>query len=163
MDIGDILESMDELLDKAPSVPFSSQKCIVDSERLRDLVNDIRLNLPQEIKRAKLIDFDCERIIKEAETKAEGIIRRAEERAKTIVSQEEVLKEAKQRATDVLAQAQARSKEMRNAANEYADNILGQTELFLSSNLADVKRTRQAISATAAKKQPRQSDDGSND
>lgn len=161
MNIDDILEMMDEQIDKAPTVPFSSQKCIIDAERMRDLINEIRLNLPQEIKRAKLIDFDCERIMKEAESKAENIVRRAEERAKVIVSQEEILKEAKQRANDVLAQAQSRAKEMRNAANEYIDNILNQTEVYLSTGLTDVKRTRQAIKDSAkGKKSAKQSNNG---
>ena len=64
MNIDEILDEMDELLDKSPSVPFSTHKAMVDIDRLRDLINDVRLNIPQEIKRAKLIDFDCNRIIK---------------------------------------------------------------------------------------------------
>lgn len=151
MKIDDILDVMDEILDKAPSVPFSNHKTMVDGDRMRDLINDVRLNLPQEIKRAKIIDFDCDRIIKEAESKAEAIVRRAEERAKVIVSDHEILKEAKQRATDMLLQTQAKSKEIRNATSEYVEDILGQAESCLSSGLADVKKTRKAISATKAK------------
>lgn len=149
MNIDDILEMMDDLVDKSASVPFSKNKVIMDADRMRDLINDVRLNLPQEIKRAKLIDFDCERILKEAEQEAETIIRRAEERAKVLVSQEEILKESKQRAAELLMQSQTKSKEMRNAVADYVDNILGQTENYLQSGLADVKRTRQAISSTA--------------
>ena len=72
--IDEILEQMEELLDKSAPMPFSQNKMIIDAERLRELIDDIRLNIPQEIKRAKLIDFDCERIIKEAEQKAEQIV-----------------------------------------------------------------------------------------
>lgn len=149
MNIDDILEMMDDLVDKSTSVPFSKNKVVIDADRIRDLVNDVRLNLPQEIKRAKLIDFDCERILKEAEHEAESIIRRAEERAKVLVSQVEILKEAKQRAAEVLMQSQAKSKEMRTAVADYVDNILCQTENYLQSGLTDVKRTRQAISSSA--------------
>ena len=117
--IDEILEQMDELLDKSATFPFASHKVLIDGERLRDLINDIRLNIPQEIKRAKLIDFDCERIIREAEQKAEQIVQRSEERAKALVANDAIVKEAKQKAIEMLTQAQTRSKEIRGATNEY--------------------------------------------
>lgn len=149
MNIDDILEMMDDLLDKAPGVPFSGKKAIVESEQLRDLINDVRLNLPQEIKQAKMIVQDRQIIISDANKEAEAIVRRAEERAKAIVSNDEITKQAKQRATEILTQAQSKAKEVRTAANEYVDNILNQTETMLASGLTDLKKTRQAIRSTS--------------
>ncbi len=144
--IDEILEQMDELLDKSASVPFATHKVMIDGERLRELIDDIRLNIPQEIKRAKLIDFDCERIIKEAEQKAELIVQRAEERAKTLVASDAIIKEAKQKAMELLTQAQARSKEIKMATNNYVDNMLRDAEIYFTKGLQDVKRTSQEIS-----------------
>ena len=144
--IYEILEQMDELLDKSASVPFATHKVMIDGERLRELIDDIRLNIPQEIKRAKLIDFDCERIIKEAEQKAELIVQRAEERAKTLVASDAIIKEAKQKAMELLTQAQARSKEIKMATNNYVDNMLRDAEIYFTKGLQDVKRTSQEIS-----------------
>ena len=59
MSIDEILEEMDELLDKAGSVPFVSHKKVIDGERMRELINDVRLNMPHELKEAKKIDFVC--------------------------------------------------------------------------------------------------------
>lgn len=143
--IDEILEQMDELLEKSASVPFASNKVVIDGERLGDLINDIRLNIPQEIKRAKLIDFDCDRIMKEAEQKAEQIVQRAEERAKLLVSSDSIVKEAKNRAMEILSQAQARSKEIKNATSHYVDNMLHDAELYFTKGLQDVKRTSQEI------------------
>ncbi|MDD6827065.1 MAG: vacuolar-type H+-ATPase subunit H [Oscillospiraceae bacterium] len=143
--IDEILEQMDELLEKSPGVPFAQNKVVMDGERLKDLIDDIRLNIPQEIKRAKLIDFDCERILKEAEQKAEQIVQRAEERAKALVASDTIVKEAKARAVDILNQAQARSKEIKNATSNYVDNMLHDAELYFTRGLQDVKRTSQAI------------------
>ena len=50
MSIDEILEEMDELLDKASSVPFVSHKKVIDGERMRELINDVRLNMPHELK-----------------------------------------------------------------------------------------------------------------
>lgn len=145
MNIDEILDEMDELLDKSPSVPFSSHKTMIDGERFRELINDVRLNMPQEIKRAKLIDFDCNRIIKEAEAKAEAIVRKAEDRAKAIVSNDAIVKEAKQRAIDMLTKAQTNAKEIKNATNKYVNNILTETEKYLQTSIQDVKKTKQQI------------------
>ncbi len=107
MSIDEILDDMDELLDKASAVPFASHKSIIDGERLRELISDIRLNMPQEIKHAKMVAYDRDRIIKEAEAKAEQIVRQAEERAKVIVSKESIVREAKARAVEAVTKAKA--------------------------------------------------------
>lgn len=117
MSIEEILDDMDELLDKAGSVPFANHKSIIDGERLAELINDIRLNLPQEIKHAKMVAFDRDRIIKEAEAKAEQIVRQAEDRAKVIVSEEAIVREAKNRAVEAVTKAKADCDDLRTQAN----------------------------------------------
>lgn len=146
MNIDEILEEMDDLLDNAHSFPLASHKSIIDGERMRELINDIRLNIPQEIKRAKLIDFDCDRIMKDAEAKAESIVRRAEERAKAIVSEEEIVKEAKKQAAEIVLKAKQKSNEVKKAVNGYVETRLNDAETYFSNSLQDVKRTKQQLS-----------------
>lgn len=145
MIIDDILDMMDDLLDNAQSVPFSVKKSIIDGDQMRDYINEIRLNLPQEIKQAKLIVRDRQSIISDANKEADTIIRRSEERAKVIVSNDEITKAARARAVEITNQAQAKAKEIKNAANKYIDDVLVKTEECLQLNLADVRKTRQAI------------------
>jgi len=145
MIIDDILDMMDDLLDNAASVPFSVKKSIIDCDQMRDYINEIRLNLPQEIKQAKLIVRDRQSIMNDANKEADGIIRRAEDRAKVIVSNDEITKAAKTRAAEILTQAQSKAKEIKNAANKYIDDVLVRTEESLQNNLSDVRKTRQAI------------------
>ncbi|MBR3920380.1 MAG: hypothetical protein IKJ47_00430 [Oscillospiraceae bacterium] len=83
MNIDEILEMIDDTLDKGATVPFSGKKVMVDADKIRDLLNEIRVNLPQEIKQAKLIVMDRKTIISDANEEAETIVRKAEERAKT--------------------------------------------------------------------------------
>ncbi|MGN0674192.1 MAG: ATPase [Oscillospiraceae bacterium] len=150
MIIDDILDMMDDLLDNAASVPFSVKKSIVDCDQMRDYINEIRLNLPQEIKQAKLIVRDRQSIINDANKEADSIIRRAEDRAKVIVSNDEITKAAKARAVEIMNQAQGKAKEIRNAANQYIDDVLVKTEDCLQANLADVRKRRQAIKTLPA-------------
>lgn len=157
MIIDDILDMMDDLLDSAASVPFSVKKSIIDCDQMRDYINEIRLNLPQEIKQAKLIVRDRQSIMTDANKEADAIIRRAEDRAKVIVSNDEITKQAKLKATDIINQAQSRARELKNASNKYIDDVLVKTEECLQSNLADIRRTRQAVKTLPAQSPQQQS------
>ena len=63
MNIDDILDAMDEMLDRAWNLPLTGGRCVVDAEKVRDLIDDIRLNMPAEIKQAKQIVADRTDII----------------------------------------------------------------------------------------------------
>lgn len=148
MAIDEILDEMDDLLDKSHTMPFAAHKSVIDGDRMRELINDIRLNIPQEIKRAKLIDYDCNRIMKEAEANAEEIVRKAEERAKNIVSQEAIVKEAKKAASDMLLKSKSMSNDIKKAVNAYVDERLTDAESYFAGNLQDIKRKKQQLSQT---------------
>lgn len=147
MSIDEILEEMDDLLDKASSVPFVSHKKIVDGERLRELINDVRLNMPHELKEAKKIEFDCQRILNEAKINADAIIRKAEERAAQIVSKEVIVVEAKKKAIDMITKAQAATKNIQQAAAVSINKLLNDTENYYTKNLQEIKAVKSKLSA----------------
>lgn len=142
MSIDEILEEMDELLDKSSSVPFMAHKKVVDGERLRELINDVRLNMPHELKEAKKIEFDCQRILNEAKINAEAIIRKAEERAAQIVSKEAIVVEAKKKAIDMLTKAQAAAKNLQQNAAVSVSKLLNDTENLYTKNLQEIKAVK---------------------
>ncbi len=145
MNIDEVLEMIDDMLDKAASVPFSGKKVVIDADRVRDLLNEIRLNLPTEIKQAKLIVQDRKTIMDDANKEADMIVRKAEDRAKMIISNDEIVKEAKARSAEILTQTQDRCKQMKLEAREYVEKILDQTETLLSTSIVSVKKTKQAV------------------
>lgn len=153
MNIEEILEDMDDTLDRAHPIPFASHKVVVDADRLRELINDIRLNIPAEIKRAKLIDFDCDRIIGDAKAKAEQIVQDAEIRAKEMCSQEAIQVAARQRGVDMLARAQVASNEIRAGAADYVNHLLDEAEATLSASLQDVRNAKSRIDDIKRKNQ----------
>ena len=150
MSIDEILEEMDELLDKSTSVPFVSHKKIVDGERMRELINDIRLNMPHELKEAKKIEFDCQRILNEAKLNAESIIRKAEERAAQIVSREAIVTEAKKKALDMLTKAQTAAKNLQQNAAASVAKMLNDTENYYTRNLQSIKVVKGKLSSTVS-------------
>lgn len=125
---------------------------MVDSEKLRDMIDEIRLNLPTEIRQAKAIAADRNNILLAARNEAEGIIRRAEERAKSLVAQEEIVRAANEKATETLNAAQAKSKEMRQAAFDFSEEMLGKIEQSAMACLTNVRDTKQALKTNKAGK-----------
>jgi len=150
MSIDDILEDMDELLDKAGSIPLVSHKKVIDGERMRELINDIRVYMPQELKEAKKIEFDCQRILNEAKLNAESIIRKAEERAAQIVSREAIVTEAKKKALDMLTKAQTAAKNLQQNAAASVAKMLNDTENYYSRNLQSIKVVKGKLSSTVS-------------
>ncbi len=147
MSIEEILDMMDETLDRAWSLPMTGGRCVLDVEKVREMLDDIRVNLPGEIKQARGIVADRNKILAEAKVEAEQLVRRAEERARVLVSQEAIFRDAQTKSTELLNQTQMRTKEMRKAAQDYSDNQLKETEESLARCLADLRDTRQKLRA----------------
>ncbi len=139
MTIDELLDNMDDILEEAVNLPFTGGKRMVDVEKVRDIIEDIRLNMPTEIRQAKAVAQDRTNIIKKAKEDAEAIVKRAEERARAMVAQEAIVKAARQKATEILANAQSQSRDMRNAITNYCENMLQRTEEQLAKSTAEVK------------------------
>lgn len=152
MTIDEILEDMDDLLDKAVSVPFSSKKSMIDTDKMRELIDKIRYNLPTEIKQAKEMVFDRSQILTGGKKEAEVIIKKAEDKAKKLISEDEIIKQAKKEASDILNKANAMDKQIRAALNEKMDSMLGDAENLFSKSMEDIKQTRAALKSTNNKK-----------
>lgn len=143
MSIEELLEQFDEVLEGGIKIP--GKRTVVDVEKLRALVDDIRLNIPGEIKQARGIVADRTDIITNAKREADGIIRSAEERAKAMVAQEEITKLAQEKASEIIATAQAKSRQMRKAAQDFVDDIMRRADEGLTANLGEVRKTRAAL------------------
>lgn len=143
MNIEDFLDQIDEMLDKG--LKFPGGRSVVDAEKMRTIVDDIRLNMPPEIKQARGIVADRADIITTAKREADNIIRASEERGKALVAQEEITKLAQVKAGEIMAGAQAKSKEMRRAAQDFVDDIMHRADEALTQNLAEVRKTRASL------------------
>lgn len=152
MSIEEILDDMDELLDKASTMPFAAHKALIDSERLRNLINDARLNVPQEIKHAKMVEFDRDKIIKDAEAKAQKIVDEAKERAAAIVEEEAIVKEAKKRALEAVTKAKQESDAIRAATDDYVTGRFQEVEGFFNQGLRDVQSRKAKFEQLTQKK-----------
>ena len=145
MSIEELLEQFDEALETGIKMP--GKRTVVNAEKLRAVIDDIRLNIPSEIKQARGIVADRADIINNAKREADGIIRNAEERANALVSQEEITKLAREKAAEIIADAQSKTREMRKAAQDFVDDIMRRADEGLTANLNEVRKTRASLKA----------------
>lgn len=148
MNIEEILDEIDELLDNSTSVPFVQHKKIVDGERLRELVNDVRLNMNQELKEAKEIERESQRILSNAKASAEDIVRRAEDRAEQLVEHERIVGEARKKAVEILTKAQNNSKTIQQNTALSVAKMLNESEKYYEKNIQNIKTVKARIGAT---------------
>jgi len=142
MSIYDLLDEMDDLIDNSKAIPLAPHKILIDGDRLKELLSDVRNNLPKEMTRARTIDYDCERIMKEANANAEEIIRAAEERAKALVSENAIVEEAKRRAHEILQKTKTKCDDTKEATASYVLHSLIKTEDSLRELLEEIEKER---------------------
>ena len=143
MNVEELLDQIDDMLEKGWSLPGGRR--VIDVDKLRVVIDDIRLNMPTEIKQAKSIVADRADIITTAKREAEGIVRSAEERARAIVAQEEITRMAQAKAHEIIVQAQGKSREMRKAAQDFVDDIMRRADESVTQNLSDIRKTRASL------------------
>ena len=145
MDFEEILNALEDLVENSWTLPMSGGRTVVDSAQILEFVKEMRLNLPEEIKRSKRIIKERDEIISRARSESEGIVTAAHVQAKHLVSQEEVYKSAQIKASEIVANAQNAAKELRMATVDYCDNVLKKTEETLKRGYDSITETRKNI------------------
>ncbi|MBQ3550824.1 MAG: ATPase [Clostridia bacterium] len=143
MNMDDLMEQLDEMLESAFKMP--GKRVVLDAEKVRAIIDDMRMTMPTEVKQAKGIVADRADIINNAKREADSIIRVAEERAKAMVAQEEITKLAQAKAGEMLAAAQKKSRDMRKAAQDFVDDLMLRSDEMLTANLNEIRKTRAAL------------------
>lgn len=149
MNVDELLDLMEEVLEEGTGVPFSGGKRMVDVDKARDIIDEVRQNLPMEVRQAKAIVNDRADIIADARREAEALVRKAEDRVRVMVSEQEIVKAAQQRAAELLNTAQGQARDMRLTVTEYCENMLRSTEEQMTRSAAEIKTLRANLRQTA--------------
>ncbi len=144
MEILTILETLEELVERSASVPFSG-KCLTDREEVLEIIKEMRLKLPDDIKQAKWIKEERQRILLEAQKEANNILKDAENKIASLVDEHEITKKAYEQANDIIAGAQKNAREIRLGAREYADSVLNKVEEILTDATEVIKTNRSEL------------------
>ena len=144
MEIFTKLEELEELLESSAKVPFSS-KVMVDMDDVREILEDIRLKLPDELKQAKWVKEERQRIMEDAEAQAEGLMKEAENKIIAMVDEHVITKQALDQKEEILQSANKLSQEISAGTREYADSVLEKVEETLKETLQLVHNNRKEL------------------
>ncbi|MEG1551074.1 MAG: hypothetical protein RR355_02270 [Oscillospiraceae bacterium] len=171
--IENFLNEIEEILENGKTVPFTSN-VMIDAERLRKGIEDVRLNMPDEIMQARKIASERKEILTVAQENSDGIIAAAHKRAKELVTDHEItrgaemsaaeimqnakmqantlMENAKKNADEVTEQAQNWSNDLRTSAGEYVENIVALADETLTNSVNEIRKTRQSLRNAAQRK-----------
>ena len=144
MEIFELLESLEDILERSRNLPFSS-KGIVDKDEILDLIKEIRLKLPDELKQAKWVKEERQRILVEAQKEADGIVKEAENRIISMIDEHEITRKAYEQKAEIIETANEMSREISKGTKDYADNILEKVESVLQDALKTIENNRKEL------------------
>lgn len=149
MDLQALIEELEEIVENASKVPLTT-KCMIDREEVWEVIQQFRLNYPEEIKQAQWVKKERERILNESRQEASAIIESANQKVVMMVNETEIIKLAKAKADDIikeadlraieinhqseikaramLEEAQAKADDYKKRAQAYADSLLATAE-----------------------------------
>ena len=142
MNAFEIVDRIEEFLDKSKRIPFSSN-IIVNENEIYDLLDELRNILPEEFKQSRWIVKERENMIEEAKRYSEKVIREAKEKSEVLVSETEILKSANRKSEELMSAVEARVRTIRLEAEDYADEKLANLEAVLHKLLTAIERGRE--------------------
>jgi len=141
MDVLKLLDEVEDIIEGSSTIPFAG-KILVDKGEILDILKEIRIKLPDEIKQAEWIKEERQRILAEAHNEAGTIVEEAKSHIEEMVEQDEITRKAQERAEEILTKAQNHAKDIRIGAREYADDLLKNTEENLKTTIETLHKNR---------------------
>ena len=132
----ELINNLYEIVQDAWSVPLGGDKCVIERDKVLDILDELRECLPADLKMAREI------VEKRGRKEGEAIKRQAEEHARQLVSEHDIVVEARRKSAEIVANADRKSRELRRVTSEYCEELLKSTEESVSSTLEDVKKAR---------------------
>ena len=139
MDALELLDELETVIDKGVAVPFTG-RCLLDKEDLLQLLQEVKLKLPKDLEEARWIKEERQRILKEAETEAEGMIKSAEDRMISMVDENEITRKARQQSDEIMEKAQLGAKEIYASSRQYADDLLASVEKVVGNTIRSLEQ-----------------------
>lgn len=140
--IEDIITALYDMIQDARALPLGADKCILERDKVLDMLDEIIAALPSELKQSRTIVESRNEIIGQARREAETIVREAQQQAEELVAQEAIYTEAKRQCQEMYNKTQERISELKKASNAYMDDALRRTEEAIAQSLSEVRDTR---------------------
>ena len=144
MEIFTLLENLEEIIESGTKVPLST-KVMVDKEELNEILEEIRMKLPDELKQAKWVKEERQRIIMDAQKEADQIVKETETKIISLVDDHEITRQALAQKEEIIESADKVAREITAGTREYADALLERLEEILREALNVVHDNRKEL------------------
>lgn len=148
--VEELVNSLYEMVQDAGAVPFTD-KCMLERDRVLDMLDELRVSLPADLKMAQDIVEHRNELIAAGKREADALKKQSEEAARTMVSETEVVKAARIKAKEILGNAEIQARELQKAANDYCEDTLKRTEESVALGLEEVRKARHRFREIASK------------
>ena len=145
MSVYRVIDKLEATVKEGWWLPFGGR--VIDLDRVLDLIEKLRASLPEEVSRAKAVTKEKDRLLEQAKEQADKIVEEAASTKSQLLSDAEVVREAQEQAQTIVAEAQLRARDIRQGADEYADQVLSSLDASLANALAAVQKGRQTLAA----------------
>ena len=138
MDILQLIDRLEELFNDAKAVPFT-HNVVVDEDRMLEIIDQMRIVIPDEVKKAQQVLSQRERFLAQAQEEADRTIVLAREKAEQIAAKDNIVVEAQRRADQIITQARADAEATRRDADDYVVDTLVQLQDNLDKVLNQIR------------------------
>jgi cell division septum initiation protein DivIVA len=144
MDILHLVDRLEELFNESRSVPFT-HSVIVDEDRMLDIIDQMRVSIPEEIKKAQQLLAQRDRILAQAQEEANRTLQLAREKSDQLVERDGVVQAAHARSEQIIAQGRAEAEKQKVEADEYVLDTLQKLEIEMERVLTQVRNGVHAL------------------
>lgn len=145
MDILNLVNKLEELFSQGRSLPFT-HNVVINEDQMIDLIDQMRISIPEEIKRSQQILAQRDRILAQAKDEHDRMIEIANEKREQLISSHEISTEAQNRAKQIISQAQTEAEVIKQEADKYALESLKKLEIEMERSMAQVRNGIKALS-----------------
>ena len=138
MDILHLVDRLEELINHSRSIPFT-HNVIVDEDRMLDIIDQMRVAIPEEVKKSQQVLSQKDRVIAQAKEEADRTVNLAKEKSDKLTDRDSIVQDAKKKASQIEAEAELKATKTRSEADEYVAETLTNLEIALERVLNQVR------------------------
>jgi len=144
LDVNGLLDKLENLVGSSGRIPLTA-KVLMDEDAVYEIIDDIRASLPEELKQAKIIAKERERLVEDAKHEADQLIAEAKLRTSRLAEESYVVEEARVKAQEIIEKAKGISQEIVDGAKGYADDLLAEVLANLDKVVSGVQKGREEL------------------
>ena len=150
MEILKVIDLLEDKVEQSKTIPLLN-RALIDREEILANIEELRLNIPEDMKQARLIKDERKRILAEAQAEADEIIKNAKIKTEKLIDEHEITKKAYEQANQIIAAAQKNARELRMGARQYVDSLFADTDAKLTKAQSIIRKARADVRQDASK------------